>query len=133
MMTLPLWPPKPKLFDITGPGVHGRASPMTTSIVISGSMVVVFAVGGISSWRIDSSEAAASSAPAAPRAWPVTPLVETTGTACGSEDLGHCSCFGGVVERSRRTVGVDLLDRRRIEAGVVEREPHACDRADTAG
>jgi methylated-DNA-[protein]-cysteine S-methyltransferase len=34
----PLWPPKPKLFESTGPGVQGRASPTTRSIgAMSGS------------------------------------------------------------------------------------------------
>ena len=44
---MPLWPPKPKLFESVGPGSHGRASPMTRSVVISGSTSVVPAVGGM--------------------------------------------------------------------------------------
>ena len=32
----PLWPPKPKLFDIVGPGVQGRASRMTRSMSARG-------------------------------------------------------------------------------------------------
>src|SRR5262245_53113150 len=77
MITLPLWPPKPKLLEIVGPGSHGRGPPMTTSMPRSTSTVL--AVGGI--WRCwnDSSTAAASSAPAAPSACPVTPLIDVTG------------------------------------------------------
>lgn len=81
MMIEPLWPPKPKLFDIVGPGSHARPDPVTRSIGNSGSTLVVFAVGGIMRCCIESTTAAASNAPAAPRAWPVTPLVDTTGTA----------------------------------------------------
>ena len=43
----PLWPPKPKLLDIVGPGSQSRASPVTTSM--PRSTTLVFAVGGI--WR----------------------------------------------------------------------------------
>ena len=62
----PLWPPKPKLLEIVGPGSHSRGSPLTTSMPRSTTLVL--AVGGIRRWCIDSNTAAASSAPAAPRA-----------------------------------------------------------------
>ncbi len=130
MTTEPLWPPKPKLFEMTGPGSHGRASPITTSIVMSSPSTFVFAVGGIRRFSIDSSAAAASSAPAAPSAWPVTPLIDTTGHVARAEDLGDRRGFGLVVERRRRPVGVDLLDVGRVDAGVGEREAHAGDGAD---
>src|SRR5688572_12890800 len=83
MMIDPLWPPKPKLFDSVGPGSHGRGSPVTTSMCMSASSTLVLAVGGIALWWNDSNTAAASNAPAAPSAWPVTPLVDTTGTELG--------------------------------------------------
>ena len=44
-ITEPLWPPKPKLLEIVGPGSHSRGSPLTTSIPTSTTLV--FAVGGI--------------------------------------------------------------------------------------
>ena len=65
-ITEPLWPPKPKLLDIVGPGSQSRASPVTTSM--PRSTTLVFAVGGIRRCWNDSSTAAASSAPAAPSA-----------------------------------------------------------------
>ena len=67
-MTEPLWPPKPKLFDIVGPGVHGRGAPRTRSILRAGSSSVVPAVGGMSFFSNARRTAAASRAPAAPRA-----------------------------------------------------------------
>jgi len=73
----PLWPPKPNEFDSTTPGSHSRASPATTSRLISGSGCSKCAVGGAAGGacldRGDGLDCAA-----APRPWPVTPLVEVT-------------------------------------------------------
>ena len=45
-----MWPPKPKLLEIVGPGSHGRGTPITRSIGgSSGSTAVVTAVGGMPS------------------------------------------------------------------------------------
>lgn len=68
MITEPLCPPKPKLLEMLGPGSQSRAAPVTRSIPSSSSTSVVPAVGGICRCSIDSSTAAASSAPAAPSA-----------------------------------------------------------------
>ena len=94
---------------------------------------MVFAVGGIKRWRIDRMTAAASRAPAAPRAWPVTPLIDVVGGAGVAEHLAHGVRLGGVVERGRGAVGVDLHDVAGVEAGVVERQPHAHGGAGAAG
>src|SRR5579884_1057133 len=75
----PLWPPKPKELERVGPGRHGRDSPITTSRWMSGSRSVRPAVGGMRAWVMVRMAATASIAPAAPRAWPTTPLVEVTG------------------------------------------------------
>src|SRR2546429_4020871 len=75
----PLWPPKPNELEITGPGCQGRGAPRTRSRPMAGSGVVTPKVGGIRARWMLSTTAAASRAPAAPKAWPVTPLVEVTG------------------------------------------------------
>src|SRR5206468_6590119 len=75
----PLWPPNPNEFDSAGAGVHGRAEPVTMSRWISGSGCSWPMVGGISFFSTESASAAASIAPAAPSACPVTPLIDVTG------------------------------------------------------
>ncbi len=87
---------------------------------------------GCSRCSIASNIATASSAPAAPRAWPVTPLVDVIGTPRGTEHLGDRGGLGRIVERGRCAVGVDLADVAGLEAGVGERQPHARDCAGTA-
>ena len=71
-----------------------------------------------------STTATASMAPAAPSVWPVTPLIEGPG-ARGAEDLGDGLGLGGVVQRRRRAVGVDVDDvgRRRCRR---RRAPSPC-------
>jgi hypothetical protein len=71
-------PPKPIEVDRTASRATVRGSPATTSRSISGSWVVRFAVGGTSPSRSAWIAKAASTAPAAPSRWPVTPLVEVT-------------------------------------------------------
>ena len=129
-ITEPLWPPKPKLLEIVGPGSHSRGSPLTTSMPTSTTLV--FAVGGIRRWCIDSKHRGRLER--AGRAEGVA------GDALGrghrrsglAEHGDHRVRLGGVVERRRRAVGVDLPDVARLETGVVEREPHARDRPGTA-
>lgn len=76
-MSEPLWPPKPKLFDIVGAGSHSRGSPRTKSTGgKSGSSAVTPSVGGIERFCMDNTIDTASIAPAAPNEWPVTPLIE---------------------------------------------------------
>ena len=58
----------------------------------------------------DSTTATASIAPAAPSEWPVTPFTEVTGGPGVAEELGQRLGLGGVVERRRRAVGVDVAD-----------------------
>ena len=79
--------------------------------------------------RIDSSTAAASSAPAAPSAWPVTPLVLVIGGTVGAEHAAHGLRLGGIVQRRRRAVGVDLGDVVGLQPGVGEGQLHAVDGA----
>ena len=115
----PLWPPKPKLFEMVGPGSQARGSPITRSIWgSSGSTSVVIAVGGIRRRRIDSITATASMAPAAPRECPVTPLIEVTGGPGETEQLVERLGLGGVVQRGGGAVSVDLADVASVEAGV---------------
>src|SRR5680860_405084 len=46
-----------------------------------------------------------------------------------AEDLADRLRFGRVIERGRRPVRVHMSDLGRVEAGVIERELHACSRA----
>ena len=53
----------------------------------------------------------ASIAPAAPNEWPIIPLVELTGTRPNSSAIALP--FRRVVERRRRPMRVDVIDRLR--------------------
>ena len=113
------------------PTTRGPAGDDVDLDVVAGALVV--GRGGhlaAIAWRC--SEATASTAPAAPMRWPVTPLVEVTGHGAGAEDLGDGGRLGGVVERRGRAVGVDVADVGGREAGVGEGRLHARHGADAA-
>ena len=63
----------------------------------------------------------ASTAPAAPRQWPVAPFVEETGLLArvllAERELDHAR-LGRVAERRRGAVRVDVADLRRVDARV---------------
>src|SRR5207237_2791151 len=94
-----LWPPKPKELDSTGFGSTARAMPATTSIASAGSVSWWLAVGGTTRCCRASSDATASVAPAAPIRWPVTPLVDVTGTVRSPVTL---TCASGSAASVRR-------------------------------
>ena len=128
---LPLCPPKPRLFEIDGAGVQGRADPTTRSIANSGSTTVVPAVGGIKfvlhcQQHGDGFE----------RARCTEGMTSDTFGRCHrhaswAEDLGDRCGLGGIVERRRGPVGVYVADVAGLESGVGERKAHAGDRTDT--
>ena len=70
----------------------------------------------------------ASIAPAAPSEWPIIPLVELTGTR--AEQLGNRLAFRGVVERRRRAVRVDVIDRLGGQVGALAARRSIACRAD---
>ena len=59
----------------------------------------------------------------------MTPLIDVTGGPSLAEHGERRLGLGGVVERRRRAVGVDLGDVAGGEAGVLERQAHARRRA----
>ncbi len=64
---------------------------------------------------IVSASAAASTAPDAPRQWPIIDLIEVTGSRAVrvAEHASEAARLGGVVLRRRRAVRVDVIDARR--------------------
>ena len=66
---------------------------------------------------------AASTAPEAPSAWPYRPFVPETAIAVGmvAERRADGARLGRLVERRARSVGVDIADALRFEAGVGKR------------
>ena len=133
MMIDPLCPPKPKLFDNVGPGTQSRGSPITTSIV--DVVAEHLGVGGRGDLPLLDRQQHGGGFERAGGA------ERMTGDALGRHDRhgslaehrGDRRRLGRVVERCARAVGVDLSDVAGLEPGVGEREPHAGDRADTAG
>ena len=81
---------------------------------------------------IDNTTAIASMAPAAPSEWPVTPFVEVTGAGI-AEHLGHRRGLGGVVERGRRAVRVDVAHIGEVDARRRRAPAHAADGAGATG
>src|SRR5690606_16557066 len=73
-------PPKPNELLIATRASVGRDS-SRYALRSAGSSRVTFAPAGSSRCRSASRQTTASSAPAAPSAWPCAPLVELTGTA----------------------------------------------------
>jgi hypothetical protein len=73
-------PPKPKLFESTALGPCGscKGSPATNPASNGGSGSLRLTVGGATPCHNASSVKMPSTAPAAPRRWPVAPLVEDT-------------------------------------------------------
>ena len=126
-----LWPPNPNEFDSTGPrrrSVAGRRARRR------GRCRRRSARGWRSAGRRRrAATAARCTLPPRPRRaimWPVTPLVEVTGGACVAEHLADRLGLGGVVERRRRAVRVDVPDvarrrarRRRARAACTRRRP----------
>ena len=128
----PLCPPKPKLFDSTGPGSHSRGASRTMSRWISGSCCSSPTVGGISRRSIDRAEATASSGSRRSERMPGHALDGGDQRSGSAEDLEDGFGFGHVVQRSRGAMGIDVDDVARREPGVLECQLHAADRADTS-
>jgi hypothetical protein len=101
------WPPKPKESLIaTSTGLARRLRDDVESI--SGSWLSRLAVGGMTVLDRQTLNAA-SMAPAAPSAWPVTPFVDVTAT-WSPRTLRDRRRLRDVVERRRGAVGVDVVD-----------------------
>ncbi len=126
--TEPLWPPKPKLFEITGPGSQGGLADDEVDV-----HVVVEHLGvrrrrdqpvldrqqrGGGLERAGGAERMSGDA-----------LGRHDRDGAGTEHRGDRGGLGGVVERGRGAVGVHLLDVAGLEPGLGECEPHAGDRA----
>ena len=77
----------------------------------------------------------ASIAPAAPKQWPITDFVDETASSVRvvAEDLLDRLRLGGVAERRRGAVRVDVVDPLGRDAGAIERGPHHLDDADRLG
>ena len=80
-----MWPPNANDVDTAGARSMERGSPATTST--GRSVWAWLAVGGTMPRSTVRSAATASTAPAAPMRWPVTPLTEVMGTAPGPNTL----------------------------------------------
>ncbi len=132
-MIEPLWPPKPRLFDIAGPGVQGRAAPITRSISMPSSSTVVPAVGGISAVLHRQQQGGGLESPCGAEGMAGDALGGGHRHSTGAEDRGDCCGFCRVVERGAGAVGVELLDVAGRQAGVAESRVHAHDGAGAAG
>ena len=92
-------------------------------------------VGGSTPLSIASVQKIASTAPEAPRQWPVAPFVERdrgrASSVLAQRELDH-ACLARVAEWRRGAVRVDVVDLVGRDAGVCERHPHRAGRA-TAG
>ena len=78
---------------------------------------------------------AASTAPEAPSAWPYRPFVPETGDAARvvAERRADGARLGRLVERRARSVGVDVADALRLEAGVGKRLANRAGRVAAVG
>ena len=122
-----LWPPKPNEFDTPGRRRASRGDPATTSMASSGSARSWLAVGGTMPSRM-----AEERGDRLDRAGGAD---EVAGDALGRGDRRRAAAehlddglgLGGVVERRRRAVGVDVADVGRGR-GRRRRGPGACRR-----
>ena len=96
------------------PAERARADSRSDSSPQLGIALAQFSPAGIRPCRSASAQMTASSAPAAPSAWPVAPLVELQGVSA-AEYRADRAALGAVIARRAGAVQIDVVDVARVQ------------------